>query len=307
VRIIIYTMTSRVRSRYITFVDVQLFFIVYVTSIERKTRQRSYNVTDIMIMIDKNQAWSEINDPKIRLFANRELLFSTFHQETRGRVSRFLGPSLIDRRHAQSFSRDATLALGSGRDAAQHLRHPSRRVIRYETVRHGTFTNDRVARILSRILSSLLSSRARETCARLYARTCTRARAASSACASRSLFQRNPPWCFQPDDTFINSRFSCFDDNAFPLSLSLSLSLSVEGSCSPPRHDDRHEGQLFASRVSREETEVRECTSCALHLSMLSSIYSRLSRSRVFYLAVKVRQAPSSCCLLLRLIEYYLY
>lgn len=34
----------------------------------------------------------------------------------------------------------------------------------YGTVRHGTFTNDRVARILSRILSSLLSSphRARE-------------------------------------------------------------------------------------------------------------------------------------------------
>lgn len=30
--------------------------------------------------------------------------------------------------------------------------------IRYETVRHGTFTNDRVARILSRILSSLPSS-----------------------------------------------------------------------------------------------------------------------------------------------------
>jgi len=30
--------------------------------------------------------------------------------------------------------------------------------IRYETVRHGTFTNDRVARILSRIPSSLPSS-----------------------------------------------------------------------------------------------------------------------------------------------------
>jgi len=133
--------------------------------------------------------------------------------------------------------------LGSGRCRAASS-SPDREGL-YGTKRYGTVRSPMTEWHGSSLASFPLFSHLRVVHVRRV-RACVRARARLQVpCEPAGVYCsiRNPPWwMFQSDDTFINSR--CFDDNAFPLSLSLSLSLSlflsIEGSCSSPRHDDRH-------------------------------------------------------------------